>query len=315
MNTQTLKKPDINILKGQTITGKWHKKKYYVVKELGSGAIGTVYLCVYQNVQVALKMSKQSHSITSEVNVLKAFKKVQGHSLGPSLIDVDDYISANGHVYSFYVMEYISGDDLPNFINRNGQEWLFTLLIGFAKDLQTLHDEGYVFGDLKTDNLIVSRKPARLRWVDVGGTTLQGRAIKEYTEFYDRAYWQMGSRKADPGYDLFALAMVILRIYYPNGFSRGDNPRKTLQQKVQLAIRSQSLKQLVGKMLNGDIDKADQVKDYLLQYVMKQNQQTQLRQKRLSQKNQQETSFHPTLEVVSILSISGLCYIYMTLFL
>ncbi|WP_347836547.1 hypothetical protein [Gracilibacillus sp. JCM 18860] len=56
------------------------------------------------------------------------------------------------------------------------------------------------------DNLIVSRNPVRLRWVDVGGTTLIGRSIKEYTEFYDRAYWQMGTRRAEPSYDLFALA-------------------------------------------------------------------------------------------------------------
>ncbi|SES22651.1 serine/threonine protein kinase [Gracilibacillus ureilyticus] len=315
MNTQTLKKPDIHISKGQTVTGKWHKKSYHVVKELGSGAIGTVYLCVYQNVQVALKVSKQSHSITSEVNVLKAFKKVQGHSLGPSLIDTDDYIAPNGYVYSFYVMEYISGDDLPDFINRNGQEWLITLLIGFAKDLQALHDQGYVFGDLKTDNLIVSRRPAKLKWVDVGGTTLQGRAIKEYTEFYDRAYWQMGTRKADPGYDLFALAMVVLRIFYPDGFSKGNNPRKTLNQKIQLAIRSESLKKLLIKMINGEMNEAIEVKDYLLEDVMKQTHHTHVRQKRLVPDKQTETSYHPFLEVFSILSVSGLCYMYVTLFL
>ncbi|MFC4403591.1 protein kinase domain-containing protein [Gracilibacillus xinjiangensis] len=315
MSTQTLKKPDVNIAKGQTIKGKWHNKNYYVVKELGSGAVGTVYLCVHQNTQVALKVSKQSHSVTSEVNVLKAFKKVQGHTLGPSLIDVDDYISPNGYVYSFYVMEYISGDDLPSFINRNGQEWLFTLLISFAKDLQVLHEQGYVFGDLKIDNLIVSRKPAKLRWVDVGGTTIQGRSIKEYTEFYDRAYWQMGSRKADPGYDLFALAMVVLRIYYPNGFLKGANPKKTLHQKIQLAIHSQSLKQLLLKMINGEISEAEQVKDYLLQYVTRQNQQTQLRKRRLANNQQTESCYHPMLEVFSILSISGLCYLYATLFL
>ena len=30
-------------------------------------------------------------SITSEVNVLKSFAKVQGSTLGPSLLDVDDW--------------------------------------------------------------------------------------------------------------------------------------------------------------------------------------------------------------------------------
>ena len=43
------------------------------------------------HVQVALKMSDNGMSITSEVNVLKSFAKVQGSALGPSLLDVDDW--------------------------------------------------------------------------------------------------------------------------------------------------------------------------------------------------------------------------------
>ena len=38
------------------------------------------------HVQVALKMSDNGMSITSEVNVLKSFAKVQGSALGPSLL-------------------------------------------------------------------------------------------------------------------------------------------------------------------------------------------------------------------------------------
>ncbi|GAE94209.1 hypothetical protein JCM21714_3347 [Gracilibacillus boraciitolerans JCM 21714] len=53
MITQTSKKPDILLKKGQIIAGKWHHRNYQVVKELGHGAIGSVYLCVYANRQVA----------------------------------------------------------------------------------------------------------------------------------------------------------------------------------------------------------------------------------------------------------------------
>ncbi|WP_277678494.1 serine/threonine protein kinase [Gracilibacillus dipsosauri] len=309
MNTETSKKPNVNLIKGQTIKGKWHHHSYYVIRKLGSGAIGTVYLCVHHNQQVALKVSKQSTSISSEVNVLKGFKKVQGHHLGPSLIDVDDFIAPNGHVYAFYVMEYISGDSLPDFIRRNGQDRLFTLLMGFVKDLDMLHRQGYVFGDLKLDNLIVSRNPVRLRWVDVGGTTLIGRSIKEYTEFYDRAYWQMGTRRAEPSYDLFALAMVVLRIYYPNGFTKGSNPKKILQQKINLAISSPSIKQLLLKMISGEITEANQVKDFLVHYF------TREKRKRRGATKRNDEHYYPLLEILSILTISGGCYLYMTLFM
>ncbi|SHN37426.1 serine/threonine protein kinase [Gracilibacillus kekensis] len=314
MITQTSKKPEIHIKKGQIIKGKWHRHRYHIVKKLGNGAIGSVYLCVNGNKQVALKLSKQSASISSEVNVLKAFQAVQGYHLGPSLIDVDDYEATNGFQYSFYVMEYISGDTLHDFIRQNGHEWLVSLLIGFAKDLQVLHKEGYVFGDLKIENLIVSRKPAKLKWVDVGGTTLQGRAIKEYTEFYDRAYWQCGSRKADPGYDLFALAMVIVRIYYPNGFSRGNNPKKTLQLKINQAVDVDPLRRLLLMLIHGSIKDAEQVKDFLLTYFI--HQKNKRDQRSASHKrSKKQDSVYPLLEVGSILTIGGVCYLYVTLFM
>ncbi|MGN8648243.1 serine/threonine protein kinase [Gracilibacillus sp. HCP3S3_G5_1] len=314
MITQTSKKPDIHLKKGQIVKGKWHRHHYHVVRRLGSGAIGTVYLCVHENKQVALKISKQSASISSEVNVLKSFQAVQGYHLGPSLIDVDDYQAQNGNNYSFYVMEYISGESLHDYIRRNGHEVLLSLLIKFTNDLHVLHQQGYVFGDLKIENLIVSRRPVQLRWVDVGGTTLQGRSIKEYTEFYDRAYWQCGSRKADPGYDLFALAMVILRVYYPNGFTKGNNPKKTLQQKINQAVTMEPLRKLLWMLINNSINEAEQVKDYLLSYFMDQKARRDRRNSNHQARNSQE-GVYPFLEIGSILTIGGACYLYVTLFM
>ncbi|WP_066185599.1 MULTISPECIES: protein kinase domain-containing protein [Gracilibacillus] len=300
MTSPTSKKPDISLRRGMLVKGKWHGRSYQVIRKLGSGAIGTVYLCQYKNSYVALKISKQSASITSEVNVLKSLQVVQGHHLGPSLMDVDDYITANGHRYSFYIMEYVSGDTLPHFVRQQGKQWLLTLLISFSKDLEGLHQQGYVFGDLKLENLIVARRPVRLRWVDVGGTTLKGRAIKEYTEFYDRAYWGCGSRKADPGYDVFALAMVILRIYYPNGFSRGADPQKTLRKKIDQAVDIEPLQHVLKQMVQQTIVDAGQVHTALLSH----------NRKRRSKKKDKQTddALHPVIEMVSILTVgAGYC--------
>src|SRR3954453_17688957 len=102
MMNHTLKS-QYKVSPGTIITGKWHLKKYTIIKELGFGANGIVYLAKWNNQQVALKMSDNGMSITSEVNVLKSFAKVQGSALGPSLLDVDDWKRASGQI-SFYVM-------------------------------------------------------------------------------------------------------------------------------------------------------------------------------------------------------------------
>lgn len=74
MMMNSLKNP-FNFPKGTVIKGKWNQKMYVLLKELGYGANGTVYLVQNENGYAALKMSKNSMSITSEVNVLKAFQK------------------------------------------------------------------------------------------------------------------------------------------------------------------------------------------------------------------------------------------------
>src|SRR3954469_7319271 len=110
MMNRTLKN-QCKVSPGTIISGKWHLNKYTIIKELGFGANGIVYLAKYNHNQVALKMSDNGMSITSEVNVLKSFAKVQGSALGPSLIDVDDWQVTNGQI-SFYVMEYVEGPNL-----------------------------------------------------------------------------------------------------------------------------------------------------------------------------------------------------------
>ncbi|MDY0410014.1 protein kinase domain-containing protein [Paracerasibacillus soli] len=178
------------ITPGMYIKGKWHKNEYMIKQLLGSGAIGSVYLVKYNGREAALKISENSTSMTMEVNVLKSLAKVQGSHLGPSLLDVDDWVLSNGQTYTFYVMEYVRGVTLPTYMQQNGHEWIGVFMLQLLDDLEKLHQAGWIFGDLKVDNLLVtSSSPARIRWIDVGGTTQIGRAIKEYTEFYDRGYW------------------------------------------------------------------------------------------------------------------------------
>lgn len=250
MNQAWKKKHDIQLRPGMHIKGKWHGKRYLIKKKLGEGAVGTVYLCETNGKRAALKISEQGTSMTVEVNVLKALHKVQGNRLGPYLLDVDDWRTPQGTTYSFYVMEYLQGESMSSFIKKNGSEWVGVFMLQLLEDLEQLHQSGWVFGDLKTENLLVITSPPRIRWVDVGGTTQIGRAIKEYTEFYDRGYWGMGSRRADPSYDLFALVMVFLTIFYPDRFSRSSSPEQAIFKKINdvkaLKPYSTSLKRAIS---------------------------------------------------------------------
>ncbi|WP_338450480.1 protein kinase family protein [Niallia oryzisoli] len=251
---------------GAIVQGKWHKHRYTIVKQLGFGANGIVYLAKRHHEYVALKMSENGMSITSEVNVLKSFAKVQGSALGPSLLDVDDWEQNNGQI-SFYVMEYIQGPDFMSFIKQKGLSWLPVLILQLLSDLGQLHHNGWVFGDLKPENLIVTGPPPRIRCIDVGGTTMQGRAIKEYTEFYDRGYWGLGSRKADPGYDLFAVAMIMINTAYPKRFTKTAGGIMQLRNQVQQSKELQKFEAVIIHALEGHYQSAEEMRNDLLKYL------------------------------------------------
>ena len=261
-------KNQFNVKPGTVIEGKWHKNVYIILKELGYGANGIVYLVKWHNQSVALKMSDNGMSITSEVNVLKSFAKVQGSALGPSLLDVDDWEQKSGNTF-FYVMEYIEGPDFMTFIEQKGPAWLPVMTLQLLTDLEKLHQNGWIFGDLKPDNLIVTGPPAKIRCIDVGGTTMKGRAIKEFTEFYDRGYWGLGSRKADPGYDLFAVAMIMINTAYPKRFNKTSGGIVELSDKVKQGKSLQKVEVVIIHALQGDYQTAGQMRNDLLQVIGK----------------------------------------------
>ncbi|SES40882.1 protein kinase domain-containing protein [Salipaludibacillus aurantiacus] len=219
MKDSLSKKQAYNFTPGQVITGKWHGNKYRIIRILGEGAIGRVYLAQTGGRLVAVKVARQAMSVSSEVNVLRRVSKVQGLSLGPSFLDMDDVVTSHGTT-SFYVMEFIQGQPFMPFVINKGSEWLGLFTAQLLGDLHKMHAGGWIFGDLKPENLLITKQPYQLRWIDPGGITKAGRSIKEYTEYFDRGYWGEGDRKAEPSYDLFAVAMLMVNRAYPSRFRK-----------------------------------------------------------------------------------------------
>ncbi len=266
MKTSHTKNPTINISPGTIVYGKWHLRQYKIIRSLGFGAQGTVYLAHSDQGKVALKFGLNNASVTSEVNVLNKLTKVQGEPLGPSLYDVDDWETTKGNL-SFYAMEYLKGNSLMESISIRGYEWTPIFISQLLTELHRLHQEGWAFGDLKPENLMVTGPPLRVRWLDVGGTTQLGRAIKEYTEFYDRGYWGMGSRKAEPTYDLFAVAMIMIEAAEGTRFERGSQPKETLFKVINRNSKLVEIKPIITKALEGNYPSAVHMRKELLKGI------------------------------------------------
>ncbi|MDO7908587.1 serine/threonine protein kinase [Paenibacillus sp. JX-17] len=202
---------------GTVIKGKWKAGRYMIRRILGRGANGTVYLVqqAKDGRELALKMGNDPVDLQSEINVLTSLQ-IQGASAsllrdGESyLLDVDDF-TAGGQDIPFYVMRYVRGEPLHRYVARHGSAGYAAAGLQILERLSELHQSGWIFGDLKPQNVLVSvRGTAEL--IDYGGVSRMGRSVKQFTEWYDRGFWNAGGRHADVQYDLFAFALLTIHV-------------------------------------------------------------------------------------------------------
>ncbi|WP_425355027.1 serine/threonine protein kinase [Paenibacillus shirakamiensis] len=211
----TLYKPSFP--EGTLVIGRWNGRQYVIQKKLGQGANGVVYLVqqVSSRRQYALKMGFDTFDLQSEINVLKALQRQRHkHDAGERdlsyLVEVDDYTQQDREI-PFYVMRYVKGEPLSAFLNRRGVQWLDLAGLNLLDQLVRLHKAGWVFGDLKPDNILVSSY-GEVELIDYGGVSPIGRSVKQFTEWYDRGFWNAGTRVAEPSYDWFSFSVVCIHM-------------------------------------------------------------------------------------------------------
>jgi len=197
------------------VTGRWHGRSYTIVRELGRGAIGVVFLVERDCQSYAMKVSSDNLALQSEINALQSLRPFGKQ---PFLLETDDFLLA-GQTCIYYIMRFVDGVHFREFLLHRGPDWLPALGINVLERLRGIHEQGYVFGDLKSDNLIVATN-GRPELIDYGGVTAIGRSLRQFSERYDRAFWQAGSRVADPAYDILSFAIVCIECLAPHSFNR-----------------------------------------------------------------------------------------------
>lgn len=200
----------LQLAAGTVLHGKWHGGRYEIERLLGEGANGQVYLVRHGSRHYALKIGADAADLQSEINVLRAIYGRTRSGSESFLVQVDDFTHASGRDYCFYMMQYIQGRILTDYLHREGSDWYALIGLNLLRQLGELHEEGWVFGDLKLENVLIASY-GRVHLIDYGGVTAMGKSVRQFTELYDRGYWSAGSRRADPSYDLFSLAVLLIQ--------------------------------------------------------------------------------------------------------
>ncbi len=132
---------------------------YLIEKELGSGAMGTVFLAKQKKTgdRVAIKLMSlalgTSETATNRFIREVAILKQLSH---PNIVKYKG--SGKYHGSPFYIMEYVEGESLDHILHRrNRLPWDEVIKIGIdlCAGLQHAHDKGIIHRDLKPSNLMI----------------------------------------------------------------------------------------------------------------------------------------------------------------
>lgn len=149
--------------------------RYQVLRQLGSGGMGTVVLARHTGLKrlVAIKFVEEQQ-VAGSGTTERLFREAQAAaSIGhPNIIDVLDVgVTSWGNPY--LVMEYLQGENLSAFTDREGNLSIpqaCAVLEAVLDGLSAAHDVGIVHRDLKPQNIVLSRKRSELviKLIDFG---------------------------------------------------------------------------------------------------------------------------------------------------
>ncbi|MEY4789093.1 MAG: hypothetical protein RLZ61_1311 [Planctomycetota bacterium] len=217
---------------------------FLIEKELGSGAMGAVYLARYikNNHRVAIKIMSSAINSNASSSLVARFEReadILKNLNNPNIVRLFGIGKFKGLRY--YAMEVIDGDTLEAVLLRKGAfSWDETIDLGkqICNALQHAHDNGVIHRDIKLSNLMVT-KQGILKLTDFGiakdldGTLLTGANCAIGTAAYMSPEQCRGESKVTGQSDLYSLGVVLFELLTGKRPFRGDNAVELFLHHVQ----------------------------------------------------------------------------------
>ncbi len=146
--------------------------KYEIKRRIGEGGMGLVYEAVHTVIEkrVAIKVLREDFSRRPEVverfrQEAKSASRI-GHE---NIVDISDF-GTTPHGQSYFVMEYLDGEDLANVLARERTlppERTVNILLQCCHALGAAHAKGIVHRDMKPENIFLVERPGRPDFVKI----------------------------------------------------------------------------------------------------------------------------------------------------
>ena len=215
-----------NNLVGQVVADRYH-----VVKKLGEGGMGQVYLAEHVKMGRRSAIKVMNPSMVHDPDAVARFNREASNAsriTHPNVCAIYDFgETPDGLIY--LAMEFIEGEPLTDLLAREGALPVARatgIFLQTAEALQAAHDLGIVHRDLKPDNIMLARRKDGTDTVKVvdfgiakaigGGGDEAGQKVTKTglvvgtPEFMSPE--QLSGDKLDGRSDLYSLALVFYRM-------------------------------------------------------------------------------------------------------
>lgn len=150
----------LELIRGGLSPGDVIRKQYKIIKMIGSGGMGEVYLAEDTKLKRNVALKVLAENFSRDKKRVETFKN-EAHTASQinhqNILTIHDFIIEEGDA-SFIIMEFIEGETLRKKLQSNPLDLSATLNITrqIASALEAAHKRGVIHRDIKPENIIIN---------------------------------------------------------------------------------------------------------------------------------------------------------------
>ncbi|HYV49653.1 MAG TPA: protein kinase [Myxococcaceae bacterium] len=190
--------------------------RYRVVRQLGTGAMGEVFLVqdtLEENQLQALKTIRREFVTSYGYSAFKNEFQAMTAFHHPNVVEVYEFGTVAGTQDDFFTMEYVEGKNLLAAGKAADLETIYDYAVQIARALEYIHAQGFIHFDLKPDNIMV-REDGTVKVMDFGlveQSSIGNPGVLKGTVHYLAPEMLRGDA-VDPRLDLYSLGAVLYHV-------------------------------------------------------------------------------------------------------
>ncbi|MDZ4722541.1 MAG: protein kinase [candidate division Zixibacteria bacterium] len=220
---------------GQPIQAGTVVGKFIIVKKIGFGGMGEVYLADDKSLSRRVALKFLPWHLATDTSFTSRFAreaKAVAALDHPNIVTIYEVGDFNGR--PFFAMKYVEGRSLRVYAKEKNPDVseILDLAIHICEGLHAAHSAGIVHRDIKPENISVD-KDGRLHILDFGLASLQAgeRLTKQGSTLGTVGYMspeQVQGKPVDPRSDMFSFGVVLYELITGHSPFRGDNDAATM---------------------------------------------------------------------------------------